>query len=328
MKVQGWRALLAAGALAFGTTAVAAGGAQQQQGASMNPQDESQQGIGGSGQMGGQAGSTQGSQPAQQPPAQPPSQQQPPAQQGQMGQQAQAPQQGSLSGDVVEKRGDVFFVRLDQGAIIPVKVNAQTQATLSQKDGQLRGQQAVKKLNVGDKVNLEVRNERGSNIAQSIQLDQSNQGAQELQGKVASVQGNWVNLEHDSGALVPLKVDNQTQFQGQAQNQQPINSVRQLRPGQEVRASFRAEGTVNAAESIEVTGEGMGGSGQEGFEQQPEPQPMEPQPMEPPMDDGMGGSGSEGSGDFEGGMIEDPPLDNPSPDIEREMETQDPGTVY
>ncbi len=295
MKVHGWRAMLAAGAMVFGTTALA-GGDKAQQGAELDQEEKWQQGMGGSGSSQGEVemeseSGTGGSG----------------SQQGQMGSQMESQTaQSGVSGDVVEKKGDVVFLRLEQGAIIPVKVNNQTQATLSEKDGQLKGQQAVKKLNVGDKVNVELKSEKGSNIAQSIELDQSKQSGQELQGRVASVQGNWINIEHDSGALVPLKVDKKTEFQGQSEQGQQVSSVRQLKAGQEVRASFRAEGTTNAAESIEVTGgsQGMGGSGEQGFEQpQPIEEPMPSQPSEPsqpsqpsePFEPGTGGSGTDGS---------------------------------
>jgi hypothetical protein len=242
MKVHGWRALVAGGALAIGSAAWAAGGSgDKQKGADYGGDwTEESQGTGGSGQHG------QKGQQAQQ-------------QQGEQGQQ----QTASLSGDVVEKRQDMVFLRLEQGAVLPIKVNQQTTAQAPQGQKELRGQKTLKKVNVGDRLSVEVRSQGGENVAQSIEYDEKTRQQQEIQGRIASVQGNWINLEHE-GALVPLKTDQQTQFQSEGERQ--IKSARELRPGDEVRASFRAEGTINNAERIQLSGEGRGGAGEEGVE--------------------------------------------------------------
>lgn len=119
----------------------------------------------------------------------------------------------------------------------------------------------AKKLQPGDKVSIEVKTERGQNKAQKVELTESTQRQQQLQGEVASAKGNWINVQHE-GALIPLKVDKDTQFEG-------INGVRQLKQGTQIQAEFRIESrTDNVATRIQAQEQGTGGSFEQGQKQQ------------------------------------------------------------
>jgi hypothetical protein len=204
-------------------------------------------------------------------------------------------QQAQLEGEIVRLEGDVAFLRLEEGAVLPFKISEQTQLEGAEQratggagqQGQQRqqpeqeqaGQQQAQKqemkgakkigkhLQPGDKVSVTMTSSAGQNEAQSIQLDQLSAQEKELQGTVASKQGNWVNIEYNN-ALVPLKLDAQTQFEG-------IENQQALKEGAQVRANFRLEdGTQNVATRIEVEQEqeqqpAEGGAFEEGQQQQP-----------------------------------------------------------
>jgi len=80
---------------------------------------------------------------------------------------------------------------------------------------------------------------------------------QELSGKVVKADRSSVFVEH-MGAVVPLKIDKNTKFQGDT-----LKAAKDLKEGQEIRASFSVENkTSNVAKSIELSSEmGQGGSG-------------------------------------------------------------------
>jgi hypothetical protein len=101
-------------------------------------------------------------------------------------------------------------------------------------------------------------------------------GQSELSGTVAKADRKTIYLKDQQGAIVPLKVDNTTKFADAN-----VKSARDLKEGQQVRASFETKGTENIATQV-WTESGMGGSG---FEQQ-EQQPLPPEP-------GTGGSGED-----------------------------------
>jgi hypothetical protein len=79
----------------------------------------------------------------------------------------------------------------------------------------------------------------------------------ELTGKVVRSDKKTLYVEH-MGAVVPLKIDRKTKFEGDT-----LKSSRDLKEGQEIRASFTVEnGTNNVATSIGLSSEaGRGGSG-------------------------------------------------------------------
>jgi hypothetical protein len=69
-------------------------------------------------------------------------------------------------------------------------------------------------------------------------------GARQLSGTVVKADDKNVYLEH-MGAVIPLKVDENTRFTGEG-----VKSSRDLTEGQEVRASFTVKGTDNVADRI------------------------------------------------------------------------------
>jgi len=233
-------------------------------------------------------------------------QQQPQSQQEQQQQQQQAGQGGAgqqgqqaeLKGEVVEAKKDTVYLRLEQGAVVPVKIDSQTQLQGAEQRAmggagqqgqdpqaqqqqqqkmqqQMKGQKLTQFLQPGDKVTVSAQPKAGQNTAQRIQLDSESAQEKEIQGTVASKSGNWINIQHE-GALVPVKIDKQTSFEG-IQNQQA------LKEGSQVRANFQVQnGTDNVATRISVQGgqqqqqqPGQGGAFQEGQQQQ---QPQQPSP--------------------------------------------------
>ncbi len=329
MKITGWRALLASGALMFGTAAFAEGEMQRSQQQGSTDAQSQQEGVGGSGSEGssetwsedGSLGSGTGGsgevthddrpfEEPQQGSIEMESESVEGSQEGiggsgQVGQQSQG--EGNLSGQVVETKGDIVFLKLEQGAVVPVKVSEQTTAN---KDGkELRGQKALKKVKAGDQLSIQVEQKKNENHASTIEFSGEQQGQpQELEGRIASVQGNWINLDHQ-GALIPLKADNQTQFQSQGDKQ--IQRASELKEGDEIRASFEVKGNVNNARSIEVTS-ATGGSSDQGLEQQPAPAPS------PSEDPATGGSSDQG--------LEQQPAPAPSPSEEPLPPSEDPAT--
>ena len=65
-------------------------------------------------------------------------------------------------------------------------------------------------------------------------------------------------VRSDQGAAIPLKIEKSTKFDDPA-----VKSSRDLKPGQEVRASYSLEGTENVAKQV-WTKEAKGGAGMEG----------------------------------------------------------------
>lgn len=101
-----------------------------------------------------------------------------------------------------------------------------------------------------------------------------------LTGEILKSDKNALYVKTDDGAVVHLKVEKDTQFQ--AAN---VKSAKDLKEGQQVRASFEVKGMDNIAKSISMA-QGMGGSG---FESLEEPAPMqEPLPTEEPATGGAG----------------------------------------
>ena len=221
-----WAAVGALG-LGLGGAAFAAGGDKehkQQQGTQVYPPKEPQTGMGGAGM------------------------------------EAQA----QLEGNVVQKQGNQLYLKLDNGAVAPVTVSANTQFEgLPQDAKEQKGQKALQWVAPGQKVTASVMAKQGKNQAQMIKLDESAIQVNEIEGTVASATGNQVYIEHN-GALIPLKVNNQTSIQG-------VQSLRQAQEGSQVRASFKAgpQGTDNIATKLEFEG-GQQGRGGAGFPEEPQ----------------------------------------------------------
>lgn len=84
---------------------------------------------------------------------------------------------------------------------------------------------------------------------------QNAMGQKELTGKVVKAGSKmvWVDMQ---GAVVPLKVDKSTQF-----NDPTLKGAKDLKEGQEIRASYEVKETDNVAKSISMSGTGGSGSG-------------------------------------------------------------------
>lgn len=145
-------------------------------------------------------------------------------------------------------------------AVVPVKITTQTQFEgLEQQQQQGTGgsgqqqpqqsqqqqRQALQQLAPGDQLTATVMTQKGENVAQKIKFDESKGKEQQLDGKIARASGTMVDVDYE-GAIVPLKVDKDTQFTG-------VKSVRELKEGDQIRASFRLEnGTTNVATKVEA----------------------------------------------------------------------------
>jgi hypothetical protein len=111
-------------------------------------------------------------------------------------------------------------------------------------------------------------------------------GTRQLSGTVVKADAGTLYLEH-MGAIVPLKIDDETEFSGEG-----VKSSRDLTEGQEVRASFTVKNeTTNVADRIAVAsasgrapaGTGSQGTPPGGTERRPRPPvPSERGPGIPP----------------------------------------------
>lgn len=104
------------------------------------------------------------------------------------------------------------------------------------------------------------------------QAGQMQPGMNEITGQVVKVERNMVHLKSEEGAVIPLRLERQTQFQGDL-------SRENLREGVQIRANFRIENqtqnvatTIGKAEAMPPH-EGAGGAGMEQFPEQPVPEP-------------------------------------------------------
>jgi hypothetical protein len=96
---------------------------------------------------------------------------------------------------------------------------------------------------------------------EQMQQGMSQTGSTELQGEVARVESKTIYVKH-MGAVVPLKIDKDTKLDGKT------FSKRDLKEGQEIRASFTVEnGINNVADTISTSDLGTGGAGMQ--QQQP-----------------------------------------------------------
>lgn len=106
------------------------------------------------------------------------------------------------------------------------------------------------------------------------------QGSNELTGRVVRASSNHIYVEH-MGAVVPLKVNRDTKFEDPS-----VKRARDLKEGDEIRASFETQKTDNIAKSISMASSqsGHGGSGSSGT--------LSPDPT---INQDASGSGSEGT---------------------------------
>ena len=120
-------------------------------------------------------------------------------------------------------------------------------------------------------------------------------GQKELTGKVVKASKKMVWVDHN-GAVVPLKVDNSTQF-----GDPNLKRAADLQVGQEIRASYEVKETDNVAKSISMSGTGGSGSGDV----------MSPDSS---INQGAGGSGTgleEDKGLDTGSGVDTPPITDP-----------------
>jgi hypothetical protein len=110
----------------------------------------------------------------------------------------------------------------------------------------------------------------------------------QITGRVVKSDRKTIWVEH-AGAIVPLKVDKNTQFADPN-----LKRASDFKEGDEIRASFEVRKTDNVATNIEKsTGAGMGGSGSDVMK--PDNGINQPSDTLPPSPDGTGGSGDLGS---------------------------------
>ncbi|NVI98968.1 RNA-binding protein [Myxococcus sp. AM009] len=82
---------------------------------------------------------------------------------------------------------------------------------------------------------------------------QANMGQKELNGRVVKAESDKIFVDMQ-GAVVPLEVDRSTTF-----SDPTLKKAKDLRPGQEIRASYQVKETKNVAKSISLSGTGGAG---------------------------------------------------------------------
>ncbi|WP_232293652.1 hypothetical protein [Stigmatella aurantiaca] len=130
--------------------------------------------------------------------------------------------------------------------------------------------------------------DQGSSLSKDTGLDATGGSglsttSQQLTGRVVKSDNKTVWVEH-AGAIVSLKIDKSTQFTDTS-----LKRAKDIKQGDEIRASFEVKDTDNIAKSIGMAQSGTGGSGEVQF-------PAEGTNALPPapLDDGTG-SGTGGS---------------------------------
>jgi len=86
-------------------------------------------------------------------------------------------------------------------------------------------------------------------------MGQSSMGQKELNGKVVKTESSKVFVQDAQGAVVPLDIDRSTQFTDPS-----LKKAKDLKEGQEIRASFEVKETKNMAKSISLSGTGGAGT--------------------------------------------------------------------
>ncbi|MFP2961940.1 RNA-binding protein [Myxococcus sp. 1LA] len=82
---------------------------------------------------------------------------------------------------------------------------------------------------------------------------QASVGQKELNGRVVKAESDKIYVDMQ-GAVVPLEVDRTTTF-----SDPTLKKAKDLRPGQEIRASYEVKETKNVAKSISLSGTGGAG---------------------------------------------------------------------
>jgi Domain of unknown function (DUF5666) len=196
-------------------------------------------------------------------------------QRGARGAGAQQQQAQELSGTFSEVKGDQLFVETKDNVIVPLKISKQTRFEGQMQTGQPLS--SAKQFNEGDQIRASFVPQQNDNIAQSITLEKQALG--EVSGPVARSSANEFFVQKD-GALVPVNVDQNTQFRARPGAGKQVASARDIKPGDEVRANIAVkDDTRNVAQSVEVirSQQGMGGAGQQPGQQQPGQQQQEQQ---------------------------------------------------
>ncbi|MCP3097606.1 hypothetical protein LZ198_01810 [Myxococcus sp. K15C18031901] len=86
-------------------------------------------------------------------------------------------------------------------------------------------------------------------------MGSSSMGQKELSGKVVKTETSKVFVQDAQGAVVPLDIDRTTQF-----TDPNLKKAKDLKEGQEIRASFEVRETKNMAKSISLSGTGGAGT--------------------------------------------------------------------
>ena len=172
-------------------------------------------------------------------------------------------QEKQMSGRVVAKEQQNLYVMSEAGAVIPLNVQQQTRF-----EGEKQGRKisSLEDLSLGDEVQASFVAQQNQNVARNVELKEA--AVQELTGRVARTEPNQVWIEHE-GALVPLRVEEGTRFEGELSEGQRFSRLEQLSAGDEVRASFEIRDQKNnVAQTVELQ--------QQQQQQQPQ-QPQQPQ---------------------------------------------------
>jgi hypothetical protein len=85
-------------------------------------------------------------------------------------------------------------------------------------------------------------------------MQQPSMGMQSIEGRVLKAERSSITIE-SQGAAIPLEVKRDTTFQGTG-----VRAAKDVKEGQQVRASFEMKNNKNELKSLEVLG-GAGGSG-------------------------------------------------------------------
>lgn len=187
-------------------------------------------------------------------------------------QQAKLGEEHQLEGKVTAARGKRLFVETTDGAVLPFELDNTTRYEgQTQPEGRLT---SARQLQPGDSIGITFITRDGLNYARHVSL--SGQPEQSISGKVASISSESIVLDYQ-GALLPIAVGRGTTFEGQTREGEQLQTVQQIRPGDDVRASFVVRNeTENFANTIQL-------EAQQGTERQTQPQ--QPTPSQPPQEE-------------------------------------------
>ncbi|MCP3060528.1 hypothetical protein LXT21_17235 [Myxococcus sp. K38C18041901] len=95
----------------------------------------------------------------------------------------------------------------------------------------------------------------GSTMGTGSTMGSNAMGQKELSGKVVKTESSKVFVQDAQGAVVPLDIDKGTMF-----TDPTLKKAKDLKEGQEIRASFEVKETRNMAKSISLSGTGGAGT--------------------------------------------------------------------